>query len=336
MSSLIRGAALVALVLSLAACSSPSTSGAPTASSDPGGSAAAGTCSTAPEPTGLPDEWTPGAAAGEVVPFIVSNRIVCGEARILFLFLDKQEQVVSAPERTATVAFYNLARDPATPVATEDAEFTWAIEDERGMYTVSTELPEAGIWGAEFTTEAPGSPSETIRMQFQVADSTPTVQVGEKAPASDTPTLDDVDGDVSKLSTDEEPVEAFYETSVAEALEAGKPFVLAFATPKFCASAQCGPTLDKLKPYAEQHPGVTFINVEPYQLELVDGQLQPVTQADANGTPQLVATESSSEWGLLSEPWIFVVDGAGVVRGSFEGVVGEGELERALEAVEAA
>jgi hypothetical protein len=28
-----------------------------------------------------------------------------------------------------------------------------------------------------------------------------------------------------------------------------------------------------------------------------------------------------------------VVDGSGMVRGSFEGVVGEGELERALEAV---
>jgi hypothetical protein len=172
-------------------------------------------------------------------------------------------------------------------------------------------------------------------MQFQVADSTPTVQVGQQAPASDTPTLDDVDGDITKLSTDEQPVEAFYTTSVAGALEAGEPFVLAFATPKFCTSAQCGPTLDKLKPVAEAHPDVTFINVEPYELELVDGQLQPVTQPDASGTPQLVPAASSSEWGLLSEPWIFVVDGSGVVRGSFEGVVGEGELERALEAVEA-
>jgi len=39
---------------------------------------------------------------------------------------------------------------------------------------------------------------------------------------------------------------------------------------------------------------------------------------------------------LLSEPWIFVVDSEGIVRGSFEGVVGEGELERTLAAVEGA
>ena len=324
-------AALVAVVLIVAGCGPTGTASSPSAPASPSSSAAGAACPTAPEPSNLPEAWTPGAATGDVVPFIVSNRIVCGDARILFLFLDDAEQVVSAPDRTASVAFYNLARDPETPVTTEEAEFTWAIPDSRGMYTVHAELPEAGIWGAEFTTEAPGSPTETIRMQFQVADSTPTVMVGEQAPATDTPTLEDVGGDVTKLSTDEEPVEAFYETSVAEALEAGQPFVLAFATPKFCASAQCGPTLDKLKPVAEAHPDVTFINVEPYQLELVDGQLQPVL--DAND--QLTAAPSVTEWGLLSEPWIFVVDGSGVVRGSFEGVVGEGELERALEAVEA-
>jgi hypothetical protein len=211
-------------------------------------------------------------------------------------------------------------------VATAEAEFTWAIEDSRGMYVVNAALPEAGIWGAAFTTEAPDSPAETIRMQFQVVDSSPTVQVGAKAPASDTPTLADVDGDLAKLSTDEEPVEAFYEQSVADAIAAHEPFVLAFATPKFCTSAQCGPTLDRLKPVAQAHPDITFINVEPYQLELREGQLQPVL--DANG--QLTPAPATNEWGLLSEPWIFVVDADGVVRGSFEGVVADAELERVL------
>lgn len=323
-------AVLVALLLTVAGCASSAPASVPSAAGSPSSSAAAAACPTAPEPSNLPEAWTPGASSGSVVPFIVSNRIVCGDARILFLFLDDAEQVVSAPDRSATVAFYNLARDPEKAVITVEAEFTWAIPDSRGMYTVHAELPEAGIWGAAFTTEAPGSPAETVRMQFQVADSSPTVMVGEKAPATDTPTLEDVGGDVTKLSTDEAPVQAFYETSVAEAVGAGTPFVLAFATPKFCASAQCGPTLDKLKPVAEAHPDVTFINVEPYQLELVDGQLQPVLDANE----QLTAAPSVTEWGLLSEPWVFVVDGSGIVRGSFEGVVGEGELERALEAVE--
>jgi copper ion binding protein len=123
---------------------------------------------------------------------------------------------------------------------------------------------------------------------------------------------------------------AFYETSVADALAAHKPFALIFATPAFCKSQLCGPTLDSIKPIAEAHPDVTFINVEPYVLEYTDGQLQPVLDANQ----QLQAAPATDEWGLLSEPWIFVVDGDGIVRGSFEGVVGEAELERALAEVE--
>jgi hypothetical protein len=117
---------------------------------------------------------------------------------------------------------------------------------------------------------------------------------------------------------------------VADAIAAHKPFVLIFATPKFCTSQQCGPTLDSIKPIAEAHPDVTFINVEPYVLEEKDGQLQPVLDANQ----QLQAAPATDEWGLLSEPWIFVVDGDGIVRGSFEGVVGQDELERALAEVE--
>ena len=155
------------------------------------------------------------------------------------------------------------------------------------MYVLDVDLPEAGTWGAEFTTEAPGSAAETVRLTFDVHDSLPTVQVGQAAPASKTPTAADVGGDLAKLSTDPKPDPAFYQTSVADALAAHKPFMLVFATPKFCTSQQCGPTLDHFKPIAAANPDVTFINVEPYQLKLVDGALQPAL--DANN--QLQATD---------------------------------------------
>ena len=327
-------AAIAALTLVLVACGGSTQSPTLPASGGPAPSGSAeALCERADPPTSLPDAWDPASQTPSVVPLIVTNRIVCGEARIVFLFLDDQQRVVSSPDRTASVAFYNLAQDAETPaVAAQDAEFVWAIPDERGMYIVNAELPEAGIWGAEITTEAPEAETETIRMKFEVADSTPTVRIGEQAPASATPTAADVDGDLAQISTDANPVPAFYETSVADALAAHKPFVLAFATPKFCTSEQCGPTLDSIKPIAEAHPDVTFINVEPYVLEEQDGQLQPVL--DANG--QLQAAPTTDEWGLLSEPWIFVVDRDGIVRGSFEGVVGEAELERAIAEVEAA
>jgi hypothetical protein len=294
----------------------------------PSGSAAGAACATAPAPADL-SAWGQPETTPTLIPLLVTNYVACGQARILFLYLDASNNVASAPDRTATVDFYNLGRDPNTVAATAEGAFVWTIEDERGMYILDVDLPEAGTWGAEFTTTAPGSAAETVRLTFEVHDTSPTVAVGAKAPASDTPTLDDVGGDIAQISTDTDPVPAFYATSVADALAANEPFVLVFATPKFCTSAQCGPTLDQLKPVAAAHPDVTFINVEPYKLKVVDGQLQP--DLDANGALQ--ATDITNQWGLLAEPWIFAVDGDGIVRGSYELIVSEAELDEALDAI---
>jgi hypothetical protein len=287
-----------------------------------------GAASVAPS---APDAWGPPATPPKLTPVLVTNAIAKGEARILFLYLDAQSKVASAPDRTAKVAFYDLATNPAKPVTTVDGEFVWTIENERGMYVAAADFPTAGTWGAEFTTAAPSSPPETVRLTFDVRDSTPTVKVGAKAPASETPTTAGVGGDLAKVSTDTTPDPAFYRTSVADALAAHKPFMLVFATPKFCTSQQCGPTLDQLKPVATANPGVTFINVEPYKLQFTDGALQPVL--DANG--QLQATDITNEWGLLSEPWIFAVDRDGVVQGSYELMITPSELETILPVISA-
>ena len=137
-------------------------------------------------------------------------------------------------------------------------------------------------------------------------------------------------GSVDKVSTDADPDEHFYQVTVKEALASKTPFVLVFATPAFCRSAQCGPTLDRIKAVADKAPDdVAFINVEPYQLAYTEGRLQPVL--DANN--QLQPVEAVNEWGILSEPWVFTVDGTGTVRGSFEGVIGEDELTAAIQAI---
>ena len=210
---------------------------------------------------------------------------------------------------------------PAAP-----AEFVWAIPNERGVYHVDVDFPTAGDWTADFRTSGGGLPDKTVSFRFQVQESGVTIPVGGKAPATRTPTLADVGGDVKKISTDPNPGPAFYRTSVDQAIAAHEPFVLVFATPAFCTSRQCGPTLDAIKAIAKDHPGVTFINAEPYQLTSASGTLQPVL--DANN--QLQQTDATKAWGLLSEPWVFVVDRDGIVRGSYEAVVSTSELDAAL------
>ena len=163
------------------------------------------------------------------------------------------------------------------------------------MYILDVDLPEAGTWGAEFTTAAPGAPTETIRMTFDVHD------LADGRRSASRHRIEDADARRRRWRRDEDldrpkPDPAFYTTSVADAIAKHEPFILIFATPKFCKSAQCGPTLDRFKPVAAANPDVTFINVEPYQLKVVDGQLQPVLDRNE---PAPGADRRPNEWGLL-------------------------------------
>lgn len=290
-------------------------------------------CPATPEPFSTPPGWDVASQQPSVFPQIInpSGAIACGATRLMFSFLDKDNTPVAAPDRTVEVALFDLGANANDAVVTGAGTFIWAIEPTTGVYVIDVDFPTSGTWGAEFRTAVGDAAPEAIRMTFEVQPASAVVSVGERAPASDTPTLDDVGGDVAKLSTDDSPVPAFYETSVADALAAKRPFVLVFATPKFCASAQCGPTLDRLKPLAAEHPDLTFINVEPYQLKEVDGQLQPVTTGDP---PVLTPAAATTEWRLVAEPWVFVIDKDGIVRSSFMLIFSDEELEAAIAAVE--
>ncbi len=303
-------AALAALSVVIAACS-PGTGTPATAS---GGTPAI------PSPDASAAQATP-----TVIPVIIGQQVK-GPYRFVFSFLDATTNLPAAtPDRTASVAF--IAPGATDPGPAVKADFIWAIEGSRGEYVARTEFPQSGDWKAIFITEAPGAAQEAIGVSFQVQDDLPVVAIGEKSPPSDTPTAADVGGDLTRISTDTNPDPAFYELSVADAVAQGKPFVLSFATPAFCQSAQCGPTLDLVKEVAATSPeDVAFINVEPYQLAYTEGRLQPVLDGDG----QLQPVAAVDEWGILSEPWLFAVDGQGIVRSSFEGALSEDELRAAI------
>jgi hypothetical protein len=205
------------------------------------------------------------------------------------------------------------------------------LENVNGVYVGHATFPVTGKWTADFTTAAPGSPSLAMTFGFDVLDRSPVVSVGDAAPSVKTPTLADVGGDVAKISSDATPVKRFYETSEADALAAKKPFVVIFATPKFCQTATCGPTLDKLKPVAVAHPEMTFINVEPYKLEYTNGQLQPVLSGQ-----DLTPVEATNAFKLTTEPYVFVIGSDGRVSATFELVFSPDEIEAAIQQVEKA
>lgn len=325
-------AVLAAASLALGACSSAgveSSGATPPTGVSPGSSGGSAACPTASSPS-EPAGWGQPASPPPIVPILIAEpgELVCGPNRVLFSFVDGAGNALGSPDRSASIAFFDLGRDPSTPIATVAGTFVWAIQNQKGVYIANVTFPEAGAYGAEFRTSK-GGQSETIRLTFDVQPSNGVVKVGQRAPASKTPTLADVGGDPSRISTDPNPDPAFYKTSVDQALATHEPFVLVFATPKFCTSAQCGPTLDRLKPFVAKYPSITFIHVEPYVLKFENGGLQAAL--DEQG--YLVPTNVTTQWGLLSEPWVFVVDRTGIVRGSFELIFSDAELTAALDAV---
>ena len=249
----------------------------------------------------------------EAYPVFISSEVVVGKNRFLVGLLDDNDAPIGDPGISVSIAFFDLQGGEATLHDRAKLDFIPIEPGSRGVYVAHPTFDRAGKWGAEVSIKGPGI-DERLRGSFDVRETSTTPPLGSEAPSSDTPTADDV-SDLSEISTDPKPDPRFYEKSVAEALKDGDPFVLAFATPKFCQTAACGPALDVVKSVSKDYPRVTFIHVEPYKNLNDIGNVVPSVQ----------------EWGLPSEPFIFAVDSEGKVRAKFEGVVGADELRSALD-----
>jgi hypothetical protein len=260
------------------------------------------------------------AACGsdELEPFAVvastNGSIGVGQQRILFSLIDPvTDEFLASPDRTATVT---IRDENGSPLDTYPMEFVWSVPDVRGLYVAQVEIPEAATYQA--TIDADGL-ATAGPVGFVAFEDPPLIQPGEAAPPSETKTSADFP-DLSVISSDPDPDPAMYEMSVADAVSSGAPSVVVFATPAFCVSQTCGPLLDQVKALRPDHPGVGFVHVEIYE----DLQAEP---------EELTVVPAVTEWGLPSEPWVFVVDDTGVVTAIFEGAASDAELAAAIDAV---
>ncbi|MDP8904414.1 MAG: FixH family protein [Chloroflexota bacterium] len=272
--------------------------------------------------------WPPRTAPEtfELVPIPVSTELAVGQNRFLLNLIDRQNEPLASPEREVTLNFYDLATDPAQPQVSVAGTYLPTTPQLPGLYRAQVEFGSAGEWGLEVVTAEPDGSRRTGRVVFPVRPSSSTPAVGADAPASQTPTAT-TPAQIAQISTDRPPDPDFYRTSVDQALADGRPFLLVFATPAFCQTATCGPALDIVKTAAADYKDeVEFIHVEPYRLEMVDGHLQP--ELDENNRP--IPVEAVTEWGLTTEPYIFVVDSAGKVGAKLEGVASVEEIQAAL------
>jgi len=172
-----------------------------------------------------------------------------------------------------------------------------------GLYTLSAELE-----------------GESLSTQFVVApvEDVPLVHPGQPMPALDSPTTANAQG-ITPICT-RDPACRFHELSIADALDAGKPFIVMVSSPAFCSTGICGPTLEILIAEAASQPDLNFVHVEVYT---DPAKLGEVPQ-------QELVAPTLSELGMTFEPSLIAVGEDGIVRARLDASMDRHDIAAAL------
>jgi hypothetical protein len=266
------------------------------------------------------DEPTMGAALGrsgsDVALVLGTSDYARGPVRVSFLVVRSDGKSVERPRARVWVGTDKKAR----PLVE-----TTAVLEPVGVPGTSSDGDVTHLYVARFRLPRPGrylivaEPDGEKIQGYQYLDvkaRSASPALGSKAYSSRTPTLASAHGKVSELTTRVPPDRSLLRYSVADTLRAHKPFVLVFATPKFCSSRTCGPVVDVVDAVRKQYEsrGVRFIHVEIYEHNDPTKGLNPWVK----------------QWRLPSEPWIFLVGRDGRIDAKFEGSISVDELGAAV------
>jgi len=313
---LLLAAALLLVLLAACGGSEKEEAAAAPVAAEAGGPAANGTDAS------LPD-WVKSRLAkkdgDDLVVFFGTADHAVGPNRVSFVVVRPDQSIVQASEAGVYLAQEGSDAVVQTRAALVPLEAHSHPEettphnhpDATDLYVANVDFPKPGRYW--FVIEPAGT-SIQASGAVDVAQKTTSPAVGSKAIPSDNPTLRDASAE--EITTAKPPDTELLRYSIADSLEAGAPFVVAFATPFFCQSRTCGPTVEVMeqvrKTFASS--GIRFIHVEIY----------------ADNDPQKGVNRWVEEWKLPTEPWVFLVDEEGIIRAKFEGSVSVDELTAAV------
>ena len=240
-----------------------------------------------------------------------------GDVRVSFLVVDAEGTVVALPSARVWVA---NALDAAPFLETQAKLERIGVPggdeaDATHIYVANLRLPRAGKYWMLAEPEGGAKQVQALgNVVVSKQDAPP--DVGDPAVPSQTPTLSSTGGDIAALTTRSPPDESLLEHSVADSLKAKVPFVVTFATPKYCSSRTCGPVVDVVEEVSHRFADeeIRFIHVEVFE----------------GNDPAKGYNRWMQEWKLPTEPWTFLVGADGRIVERFEGTVSVNELELAV------
>lgn len=195
-------------------------------------------------------------------------------------------------------------------------------------YVATLAIPSPGTWRIRVSIDRPVldlAGTATIN----ALDPGGTAELGAPAPTIRTPTLDDVGGVARAITTDPAPDLRLSRRSTADALADDQPFVLVIDSTRFRVSPACGRAIIMARYLVDRWRDVGFIHLEPYRYRVItdapvlEGSLENPTLTD----PAAAWGIGDAPWGARSMPWVFVVDGDGLVRAKYQGVMGSADVD---------
>lgn len=264
-----------------------------------------------------PSSTSGAATQSALVPVLAVSELAVGPNRLAFGVL-KDGTPINDPNLTIGLRFFYLDGEDKEAVQSESQAVYRAEGLPFGLYVGYATLDRPGGWGAEVSIPQEGGQPQVSRIRLDVLAEPRTPPVGSKAIPSEHLTVAQ-QPDLAKLTSDANPDADLYQLTIANAIVAQLPFVVAFSTPGYCQTAVCAPNMLVLKQLKDQYKGrVNFIHVEVYPYPFGESfQAQRRVQA-------------MSDWNLRTEPWTFLVDAEGVIQARYEGGITFAELEPAL------
>jgi hypothetical protein len=272
-------------------------------------------------------------ATEEIQPLITTSELVVGMNRFAFGLL-KGNKLLNDAE--VTLKLYAIDGSELSLVGEVKAPYQIAstLKQERsvhhhpdgtehvhgdesgiqGLYVTQLNFSRAGDWGVELLVGQRSGPADIVRFAVTVLDAPATPALGSPAPRSHNLIASDVKN-LRQIDTSPRPDPRLHQVRIADAIAQGKPQLIVFATPQFCTSRMCGPVVDIVRTLLPVYgKRVAFTHQEIWQ-DFADKKMFPTV----------------AEWRLDTEPWVFVVDRDGIIRGKFEGLVTARELEISLQ-----
>ena len=240
-----------------------------------------------------------------------------GDVRVSFLVVDNRGRVVAPPTARVWVARSLASRPFARTLARLERVGVPGIpedSDVRAIYVAHVQIPSPGTYTILARPQGAKRIGGIRDLAVHAHSSTPAI--GARAYPSQTPTLASTHGNLRQLTTRVPADRALLRFSIAGSLRAHVPFVVTFATPRWCTSRTCGPVVDVVDRVRRTFgdTAIRFIHVEIY----------------AGNDPRNGRNRWVKEWHLPSEPWTFLVGRDGRIKAKFDGTVSVRELSQAI------